>query len=133
MIVLDTTILSRVYRRAVPDSSNEVAVFIQLLEDDEPMVIPSIVLQEVLSGVKTEAAFERLDQVLSGFPILFPSREIHVAAARIRSGCRAHGIAAATVDCLIAAHAIFIDGELFTLDDDFALIAKHSALKLLSM
>lgn len=133
MIVLDTSILSRVYRRAAPDSSNEVAVFIQLLEDDEPMVVPSIVLQEVLSGVKTEAAFARLDQVLSGFPILFPTREIHVSAARIRSACRVHGIAAATVDCLIAAHAVTVGGELFTLDDDFGLIAKHCALRLLSI
>ncbi len=113
--------------------SNEVAMFIQLLEDDEPMAIPSIVLQEVLSGVRTDAAFEQLDQVLTGFPILFATRETHVAAARIRSRCRANGIAAATVDCLIAAHTILIEGELFTTDDDFKRIAKHNALRLFSV
>ena len=97
------------------------------------MAIPSIVLQEVLSGVKTEAAFARLDEVLGGFPLLLPSRETHVRAARLRSQCRTHGIAAATVDCLIAAHAILAGGQLFTVDEDSLRIAEHSELKLLSV
>ncbi len=135
MIVLDTSILSHVYRRAAqaPGPVRAVAVFVRLLEDDEPMAVPSIVLQEVLSGVKTAAAFARLDDVLSGFPLLLPTREIHVRAARLRSQCRVHGIAAATVDCLIAAHTLVVGGQLFTVDEDFAWIAKHSDLELLSI
>lgn len=135
MIVLDTSILSRVYRRAAPDpvASNAVAAFVRLLENDQPMAVPSIVLQEMLSGVKTDAAFARLDDVLSGFPLLLPTREIHVQAAQLRSRCRVHGIAAATVDCLIAAHTMVVGGQLFTLDEDFAWIAKHSELKILSI
>jgi predicted nucleic acid-binding protein len=94
------------------------------------MVVPSIVLQELLSGVKTEAAFARLDDSLSGFPLLLPTRAIHVQAAHLRSRCRAHGVAAATVDCLIAAHTVAVGGRLFTLDEDFQRIAKLGDLEL---
>ncbi len=68
--------------------------FIEWVEDDEPMSVPSIVLQELLSGVKSDAAFALLDEALSGFPLLLPTREIHKDAARLRSQCRARGITA---------------------------------------
>ena len=105
--------------------------FIDLVASDAPIAIPGIVLQELLSGVKTAAEFRQLDELLSGFPLLLASRRIHVRGAEIRNVCRLHGVAAATVDCLIAAHAVLEDAELMTLDDDFALIARHTALRLM--
>jgi predicted nucleic acid-binding protein len=111
-----------------PDGK-EVAAFVELLEADEPVVVPSIVLQELLSGVKTEAAFARLDEALSRFPLLLPTRATHVQAAHLRNRCRAHGAAAATVDCLIAAHMIAVGGRFFTFDEDFQRIAKLSDLE----
>jgi predicted nucleic acid-binding protein len=41
-------------------------------------------------------------------------------------------VAAGTVDCLIAAHAIAAESRLFSLDEDLARIARHSDLELLA-
>lgn len=94
------------------------------------MAIPGVVLQELLSGVKTEAAARKLEEVLSGFPLLLATRATHVLAAELRSRCRVKGIAAHTVDCLIAAQTIEADAELLTTDEDFSRMADHTALRL---
>jgi predicted nucleic acid-binding protein len=67
---------------------------------------------------------------MSGFPLLLATRETHVVAAELRSRCRAKGVAAGAVDCLIAAHAIESGAELLTTDEDFKHMAKHTDLRL---
>ncbi len=131
MIVLDTSLLSHAYRRsATTESSAEVARLRALILDDADLVVPGIVLQELLSGVRGDATLRRLEDELASFRLLLADRETHVAAAALRSTCAAKGVAAASIDCLIAAHAVQVDAELFTLDDDFRHIATHSALRL---
>lgn len=56
----------------------------------------------------------------------------HLAAAELANSCRAHGIAASTIDCLIAAQAVGGGFSLFTLDQDFARIATCCQLALWS-
>lgn len=131
MIVLDTSVLSLVYRRrSRPATSPAVLRFVELVKRDAPLAIPGVVLQELLSGVRTEAQLRRLDDLLGGFPLLLANRQTHVRAAEIRNLCRARGVAVATVDCLIASHALQADAELMTLDADFARIARHTRLRL---
>lgn len=67
---------------------------------------------------------------MDGFPLLLARREDHLSAARISNACRRKGVSASTIDCLIAAQTISVKGELFTLDDDFELIASHTGLRL---
>lgn len=133
MIVVDTSVLSHVYRRRTrPTPLPPLAArFAALVQDDAPIVIPGVVLQEILSGVKTDRELRRLEEVLSGFPLLLASRETHVRAARVRTACRARGVAAASIDCLIAAHALSAEAELMTLDDDFEPMRKIVGLRLL--
>lgn len=95
------------------------------------MAIPGIVLQELLSGIRTDDQFERLQAVVQGFPVLTAGRDHHVFAARISNACRLAGVSATTIDCLIAAQTIVARGKLLTLDRDFAGIATHCALELL--
>jgi predicted nucleic acid-binding protein len=132
VIVLDTSLLSHAYRRQPGGGTQPPAVreFARLLDEDAPLVVPGIVLQELLSGVKGATAFRALDDILSGFPLLLATRHTHALAAQLRSRCRAKGVAAGSVDCLIAAHAVEADAALFTLDRDFALMAKHTDLQL---
>lgn len=131
MIVLDTSVLSLAYRRRPgPDDHPAVRAFTLLLDDDAPMGLPGVVLQELLSGVKGTTAFRKLDDIMSGFPLLLASRGTHVLAAELRSRCRAKGIAAGTVDCLIAAHAVESGARLLTTDEDFTHMAKHTTLRL---
>ena len=94
------------------------------------MAIPGIVLQELLSGVRTDEQFDRLLAVADGFPVLTAGRDDHVLAARVSNACRLGGVSATTIDCLIAAQTIVSRGKLLTLDRDFARMAPHCGLEL---
>lgn len=132
MIVLDTTALSHVFRRAPASAPPHpvIPLFRRLVEEDAELAIPGVVFQELLSGVRSEQAFRRLEDALGGFPILLAAASTHRAAARVRNTCRARGIAAASFDCLIAAHALENDADLLTLDGDFGLIASVTKLRI---
>lgn len=132
MIVLDTSLLSLAYRRRLRPDTDHPAVreFARLLDDDAPMALPGVVLQELLSGVKGPAALRKLDDILSGFPLLLATRDTHVLAAELRSRCRRKGVTAHTVDCLIGAHAVEVGAELLTTDEDFEHMAKHTGVRL---
>ena len=132
MIVVDTSVLSLAFRRRAKrgPESPLVRVFRRLVEEDQPVVIPGIVLQELLSGVRGEDDFERLLDILDGFPIAAAARAHHVAAAKISNACRRAGISASTVDCLIAAMAVESKAKLLTADEDFSRMARHCDLEL---
>jgi len=123
------SVVFRRLRRAEPPP-RVVKQFAALVEDDAPLGIPGIVLQELLSGVRTATQFAKLDEILDGFPLLLATRQTHISAARVRNQCRASGLAASTVDCLVAAHALVAGATLMTLDDDFRRMAPHVGLTL---
>ena len=131
MILLDTSVLSLAFRRR-PSLHEPPAVtsFRRLVRADAPVAIPGIVLQELVSGVKTDADVERLQTLLGGFPIILADRRDHVAAAGIANACRRHGVSVSTVDCLIAAQATVRRAALFTLDADFARMRPYCDLRL---
>jgi predicted nucleic acid-binding protein len=132
MIILDTSALSMVFRRPRANVAPHpvVGLFRRLIDDDEDLRLPGVVLQEMLSGVRDDEAFVRLSEALSGFPLLLADEDTHLRAARIRNACRGAGIAAASFDCLIAAHTLVADAELLTLDDDFSHMAPVVGLRL---
>ena len=132
MILIDTSVLSLAFRRRVKTSPEPpvVRTFRLLVEEDQPIAIPGIVLQELLSGVRTPGEFERLLQLVEGFPLVIATREHHVGAARIANACRQAGIAVSTVDCLIASMVVETESQLFTADNDFVRMAPHSGLQL---
>jgi len=135
VILFDTSVLSRVFRRrsAGPREQRLANRVHDLLAGQEPLGIPGIVLQEVLSGVRSERQFRELqDGFLAGFAMVMARAADHVEAARLHNRCLAKGASVSGPDCLIAAMAISGDHELFTLDRDFETIARHAPLKLLS-
>ena len=135
MILLDTSVLSLAYRRRrrkAPESRC-VTVLRRLIIDDVPLAIPGIVLQEILSGIRAQPQFDKLKRMLESFPVVVAAERHHVIAAQIANACRRKGIAASTVDCLIAALATSQRDILFTLDEDFNRIATVCDLKLLSI
>ena len=107
---------------------------VQLLEkltrDKQRVVVPGIVIQELLSGIKEPSQAEKIMAIMEGYPILLATQDHHVEAANISNACRKAGISAATVDCLIAAQCIMENGILLTMDDDFSLMARHCTLRL---
>ena len=133
MILLDTSVLSRVFRRGRVGREERrlQAVFEELMGSDVPLGLPGIVLQEVLSGVRSHRQFEDLKaKLLAAFVVVPEGVQEHLEAARIRNICLGKGLNVSGVDCLIAACAIAGGHELFAVDEDFQAIAKHVALKL---
>jgi predicted nucleic acid-binding protein len=133
MILVDTSVLSLAFRRKAKThpESPLVQILRSLIEQDQPVAIPGIVLQELLSGVRTTGEFERLLDLMEGFPLLPAAREHHLEAARISNTCRRAGVSVSAVDCLIAAMAIMAKSQLLTGDEDFERIASCCDLHLL--
>jgi len=132
VIVVDTSVWSLAFRRrARPgDEPKVVSLLRRMIKDDQPLAVPGIVFQELLTGVRDPTQVKKLQSILDGFPLLLATREHHIEAAKISTACRKGGVAAATVDCLIAAHCVFSNSPLLTTDDDFKRIARHAPLKL---
>jgi predicted nucleic acid-binding protein len=133
VILVDTSVWSLAFRRLRSESNepSEARILRELIEADEEIALPGIVLQELLSGIREKAQFERLEEILAGFPLILATQQTHIEAARIANACRSKGIAISVVDCLIAAMAIEHDAQLLTSDRDFAYIVDHCGLRLL--
>jgi predicted nucleic acid-binding protein len=133
MILLDTSVLSRVFRRKHPGPEERRlrAVFDDLMASDVPLGLPGIVLQEVLSGIRSHRQFSDLAaKLLAGFVVVPEGIQEHVEAARIKNVCLTKGLNVSGGDCLIAACTITGNHELFAVDEDFEAIAKHAPLRL---
>lgn len=131
MILVDTSVWSRAYRRRARPVDDAVGARLrELISAGEPVALPGIVLQELLSGLRHETQLVRLERVLAPFPLVLATRADHAGAARIRNACGAAGFAASSIDSLIAAQAVERDATLFAADGDFTQIAEHSALRL---
>ena len=133
MILLDTSVLSRIFRRQrrEPAERELHAAFETLLSSDRPVGLPGIVLQEVLSGLKSEKQLLELrEKLLAAFSIVPATVDDHVEAARLKNGCIARGLNVSGIDCLIAASAIAGGHHLFAVDEDFEAIRRHSDLEL---
>lgn len=129
MILLDTSVLSRVFRRCGP-GPEEIRLretLADLLSGDVEVGLPGIVLQEVSSGIRLERQFEEPQgRLLSSFSIVRPAVEDYLEAARLKNRCVAAGVNVSGTDCLIAAVAISGPHELFAVDGDFRNIAERT-------
>lgn len=132
MILLDTSTLSVVFRRKIEAGTEgaEARAFRGLVAENAPLSVPGIVVQELLSGVKTPEQTATLRERIEGLPLVLATRDDHYRAADIFNQCQSKGIAAATVDCLIAATALTHKARLWTLDQDFPHIARVCHLNL---
>jgi hypothetical protein len=132
-VLIDTSVWSIALRRPTRrlDATQtrcreEVA---RLITDDLVALIGPI-RQEILSGVREAAAFERLRTHLRPFPdepLLTADFE---AAARLSNQCRAAGVAGSLVDLLICAVARARDWSIYTTDRDFERYARVVPLRL---
>jgi predicted nucleic acid-binding protein len=131
MILFDTSVLSIVFRRRQKRPEQRLAqIYRDLIQEGHEVAIPGIVVQELLSGVRTESQFSALLQVISGFDIRLALLADHLAAANVMNQCRRSGVACSAIDALIAALAIESNAKLFTTDRDFQRIASCSSLRL---
>ncbi len=93
--------------------------------------LSGIVLQEVLSGIRSKRQFADLERrLLASFTVLNPSASDYIEAGKLRNKCLVSGLTASGPDCLSPTLAMVGPHELFAADEDFQCISKHSPLKL---
>ncbi len=134
-IVVDTSIWSLALRREQDRLSHTQQSSVTRLKDlirDDKVVLLGPVRQELLSGIRSVAVFERLRQELQNFSDEDIEIEDYEEAARCSNRCRARGVAATAIDILICAFAVRRNYSLFADDNDFAKYADVLNLNLYS-
>ncbi|MDB5896510.1 MAG: PilT protein-like protein [Ramlibacter sp.] len=122
MLLLDSTVWIDAQRGRATDATR----FVQTRDEHEEIATTGIVYQEVLQGIRNEADFERMRQVLWSALILEP-RELstYEIAAQLYRKARAAGLTIRKPnDCLIAAIALEHGALLVHNDRDFLALAQ---------
>jgi len=131
VILLDTPVLSEAFRRHRREGPSPTAnQLTRLIRNRVDKAVPAIVMQELLTGVQGPARFDVLRRDIEALGVIPATCEDHALAAQLVTRCRARGVTATSVDCLIAAQAVGMHARLYTLDRDFDRIASVCGLSL---
>jgi len=132
-ILVDTSIWSLALRRKPGDLGHHeqrlTEHLTELIEDDRVVMIGPI-RQELLSGIRTSAAFERLKGRLRAYDDEPLTPDDYESAAEMGNTCRAAGISGSSIDFLICAVTRRRGLAIFTTDRDFSRYAAAVPVKL---
>ena len=106
---------------------------IPLLDDalkQGSVVLPPIVAAELVSGAHRKRDRERLIEFLEQLPLHEAPLAHWISVGELRRRCREKGLWVSAPDAHVAQCALDLDALLFALDDIFAKIARHTALRL---
>ena len=123
-VIVDTSVWSLALRRGKEESNPTVDEFRRMIQDHRVQLIGPI-RQEILSGIRSESQFKKLQKRLESFPDLPAITEDYVTAAKYFNRCRSKGIQGSNTDFLICAMANRNRFSIFTTDKDFELFSKH--------
>jgi predicted nucleic acid-binding protein len=133
IVLVDTPVWSLALRRKPKDLSPRERRFTETLAElihDGRVQLLGPVRQELLSGIREEAQFRKLRDLLRAFPEQPLEAEDYEEAARMNNRCRAHGIAGSAIDFLICAAAHRRGWTILTTDRDFQNYASVLSLRL---
>ena len=122
-VLVDTSVWSLALRRSRQSASASVRELRHLISDHRVEMIGPI-RQEVLSGIRDEVQFRKLEKHLAAFPDIPIRTEDYVTAARFFNVCHTKGIQGSNTDFLICAVAVHHRLAIFTTDNDFARFAE---------
>ncbi len=132
-ILIDSPIWSLALRRRPPSLSPSESALVEewarLVQLDLALLLGPI-RQELLSGIRETATFERLRAILRDFdnePILSVDYE---QAAEWSNRCRSAGVATSAVDTLLCGVAARLRVPIFTTDEDFKRYSRHIPFRL---
>ena len=123
-VLIDTSIWSLALRRRQHAQNPEAEELRRLIAAHVAEIIGPI-RQEVLSRVRDQLQFDRLESHLAAFADLPLLMEDYVTAAKFFNLCRSKGIQGSNTDFLICAVAVRHDLAVFTTDGDFPRFAKY--------
>jgi predicted nucleic acid-binding protein len=122
MLLLDSSVWIDIHRARATTATR----FVEAREEGEEIATAGIIFQEVLQGIRTEAEYDYMRQVLWSTLILQP-RELstYEVAAQLHRSARAAGLTIRKPnDCLIAALALEHGALLVHNDRDFLALAQ---------
>ncbi len=100
-----------------------------MIEAAEPVVLTGIIVTEILQGLVRDMA--TIERFLAQWDLVEPAGfRTYVHAAELYRQARSHALTLTTVDALIATLAIENRAQLFTLDKDFARLARRAPIGL---
>ena len=118
-VLVDTTIWSLALRRAGrPENASTTSELASLVADGRIAIIGPI-RQELLSGIKDRAQFDRVREQLRAFSDIEIGVQDYEEAAGFYNQCRATGIQGSNTDFLICAIAARNEFAIYTTDEDF--------------
>ena len=131
MIVVDTTIWSKAYRRKkiTGEDQNIINKLCSILDMEEEILIGPV-RQELLSGISNKDVFDDLALKLSGFNNYEIQLADHDLAAEYFNICLSRGIQGSQTDYLVCAVAYRYNAEIFTEDKDFNRYKEYLPIKL---
>ncbi|HEX3529324.1 MAG TPA: PIN domain-containing protein [Thermoanaerobaculia bacterium] len=128
-VLVDTGVWSLALRRRQLSQDSKVLELRELIREGRAHVIGPI-RQELLSGIREKAQFDRLRAHLREFPDLPVRTADHERAAEFFNVCRSRGIQGSNTDFVICAVADRYGMAILTTDGDFPLFAPHLPLQL---
>lgn len=126
-VLVDTSIWSlALRRRAGPSNGGDARILaeLQTLLDDDRVVMVGPVRQELLSGIRDHAQFERLRERLAAWSDEALETADFERAAEAYNACRAHRIQGTPIDLLLCAWSERRGVAVFTTDRDFTRYAQ---------
>lgn len=129
MVLVDTSLWIDFFQHPVSPEADRLE---DLIKEHNRAVLCGIILQEVLQGIRDNKSYTATKERLTKLPYLDMSKETYLAAASLYRLLRAKGVTVPSADTSIAALAIFNHIPLYTKDDHFNIIAKHTRLELYS-
>lgn len=122
-VLVDTSVWSLALRRDNDRRHPEREELRRLVSSHVAEIIGPV-RQEILSGVRDQTQFARLESHLAAFPDVPLLTQDHVTAANFFNLCRSKGIQGSNTDFLICAVAVRCDLAIFTTDGDFRHFAR---------
>jgi predicted nucleic acid-binding protein len=123
-VLVDTSVWSAALRRS-KGANPAVAAELRNLILEHRVEIIGPIRQELLSGLREKAQFEKLKKHMAAFPDIALGTEDYVAAAKLFNLCRVKGVQGSNTDFLICAVAVRKRLAIFTTDRDFELFSRH--------
>jgi len=124
---------------AIVDTSAWIEYFaghdIKLLDDalrQGSVILPPVVVAELVSGAHRARERQDMIEFLAELPMHETPREHWIRVGELRLRCRERGLSVSTPDAHVAQCALDLDALLFTRDDVFSKIARHTGLRLAS-
>jgi hypothetical protein len=125
--LIDTSVWTLALRRKPHGLSaveqSVVAELTEVIHEGRGRIIGPV-RQELLSGIKNPAQYEKLRLTLRAFPDEPIDMSDYESAAKAGNDCRSKGIAVSAVDILICAIALARKWSILTMDPDFQNYAR---------